>query len=848
MTEPATLHATNRFPSLAALAQRHNELLERLGVMLGEHDEPDVESQTLAKLEPELQQFLAMCAATGVVLDDMGDRTQAQALYDYWATALRRAGFEAPRARLETFNPECLPQLADDACPYVGTEPFRSGEHFFGRESDVEEILARVEHEQIIVICGPAGSGKSSLLAARVVPAITARKQVHVAGPMRPGPHPLERLATTLPKQASQESTLLAIDQFEELFTLTDDTQRSAFDKALVAFLDAKPGNQLLMCVSAELFDRIARLPLLAERLEENDDKERAIHSLLPLDPTALARAISEPAAQLNLELKPGVVKHLIQEVRTCPASLPVLQFMLCEMWAKRDRNRITLEAVETLGDPSQALDLDAERRYAALAAEVDPQAIRRLLLELVRIDDLLDYHRQPVTLARLRELGGLDTSAHLLEKHGLVRIVDAEIVELRHEGLIRHWRRLQNWIKEERRLQRSARKALTDAARRWDSEGQPNDGLFRRLQLAEARKFNGLTKLEQDFLAASDEQLDREHREREHYQRRMIWLSSSAAALFFGLAVIAFVAWRYKGEKDTFANAAVTLIGENADLTGKNADLTGKNADLTGKNADLTGEKGELESAKQKLQTHMLQVGDEQIVEIVNQAEKQEDQPLPLDQRDVNKLRRTQIEIHLASEIQREAVEKLMAQLSDLDFTVNVAPEDALLPERSQIRYRCSADENHAQSIQLLLSEGLEIQVEIPAGLEPGSCEREDQGVIEVWLAPHTLTIWLQVASDGTLAAAQETLRVHGKNHWGTPEVMIIQRRKYHVLMVGPYPTVDAARMAIDTAPEDRYDLGRFIRRLDSFCPVRVPLSGQPILGESLYRCDGLPPLKTAN
>lgn len=59
-------------------------------------------------------------------------------------------------------------------CPYVGLAPFTEAESrfFFGRERDARIIAVNARAVRVTVVCGAAGVGKTSILLAKVVPAL----------------------------------------------------------------------------------------------------------------------------------------------------------------------------------------------------------------------------------------------------------------------------------------------------------------------------------------------------------------------------------------------------------------------------------------------------------------------------------------------------------------------------------------------------------------------------------------------------------------------------------------------------------------------------------------------------
>ncbi len=98
--------------------------------------------------------------------------------------------------------------LADNENPFQGLEPFQPSRSylFFGRENEARELVDRLERpSRWVQIEGASGSGKSSLVRAGLIPALTRRPE----GPespqwltlvMRPGSEPMKSLAAELAK------------------------------------------------------------------------------------------------------------------------------------------------------------------------------------------------------------------------------------------------------------------------------------------------------------------------------------------------------------------------------------------------------------------------------------------------------------------------------------------------------------------------------------------------------------------------------------------------------------------------------------------------------------------------
>ncbi|MCP5115766.1 MAG: hypothetical protein GY953_33475, partial [bacterium] len=64
----------------------------------------------------------------------------------------------------------------ETACPYKGLAAYQpeDARFFFGREALIDEIVRRIQLNRVLVVGGPSGSGKSSLVRAGLIPALKA--------------------------------------------------------------------------------------------------------------------------------------------------------------------------------------------------------------------------------------------------------------------------------------------------------------------------------------------------------------------------------------------------------------------------------------------------------------------------------------------------------------------------------------------------------------------------------------------------------------------------------------------------------------------------------------------------
>src|SRR5512147_1721529 len=56
--------------------------------------------------------------------------------------------------------------------PYIGPRAFTTGEDLYGRERETRELLDLMIAERIVLLHSPSGAGKSSLIQAKLIPAL----------------------------------------------------------------------------------------------------------------------------------------------------------------------------------------------------------------------------------------------------------------------------------------------------------------------------------------------------------------------------------------------------------------------------------------------------------------------------------------------------------------------------------------------------------------------------------------------------------------------------------------------------------------------------------------------------
>lgn len=461
------------------------------------------------------------------------------------------------------------PPITSANCPYRGLQPFDTddAEEFFGRDADIQTALARLSGSPFLAVSGASGCGKSSLVLAGLVPALRARGDTVVV--LGSGATPLARLRDALSGRGDAE--VVVIDQFEELFHAGLPDAHVAEFCALVAQAVAS-GQRVIVVARADFLSSCAAEPSIGPLFASG------VHLVGPLGPDGLRSAIEEPARHAGLRLEPGLVEVILRDAAGAPGVLPHVSHALVETWLRREGATLTVAGYEDSGGISGAIAKSADQLYLSL----DPDAratCRAMFLRLVEMSADGAPMRRRIPITPMRQDAAHD---RLLTSLARARLVSAEEDSLvvAHESLATAWPRLRGWLEDDAEGIR-AMSALASAANTWETDGRPDEDLYRgaRLDAVLAWRETGhpeLTGLETAFLEASRAQQraavdEIEHRARhDRTQNRRLRALLAAAVMLFAVAVTAggFVAagsnetaqQRRTAQIEALTNAALSL------------------------------------------------------------------------------------------------------------------------------------------------------------------------------------------------------------------------------------------------------------------------------------------------
>lgn len=540
---------------------------------------------------------------------------------------IARAISEEPSLRFQSvsaFLDELYPDIEDPGerftqtrNPYKGLAAFHESDagDFFGRASVVEELVAALRDKRFLVVVGPSGVGKSSVVRAGLIPAL---RQGVIEGSggwvitdMLPGPRPfleleraLERVAVDLPPRVRERfaerdanaldglvgvlprgsQLLVVIDQFEELFTMTDEEIASAFLDLLVSGVRLNQ-TRIVVTLRADFLDRPLLYSEFGELLRES------MVGLRAPSPAELGEAITGPARQVGVDVEHRLVERLVAEVHDRPGGLPLLQFALVELFAYRESDRLTLRTHEEIGGVAGSVARRAETVYESLDHR-QRSAIKQVFLRLVAILDDGAPTRRRVRLTDLVDLDAKPGIEAFARNRMLVFDNDpdtrAPTVEVAHEAMLTEWPRLAGWIEATREDLTLARR-LDEAIADWEENDADEAYLLTAGRLAQHQNWTSNTSLiltdrESDFLEAST-QLDSRQKRRRRLRRNWIMAGFGAAALIATLFGVSANRSAHDARSEALATSAVAALQGDPEL----AVLLGIEAMKTNPNSRLT-------------------------------------------------------------------------------------------------------------------------------------------------------------------------------------------------------------------------------------------------------------------
>jgi len=342
-----------------------------------------------------------------------------------WQFTVAESGQDARQWSLPSAANNPLFGIPDPVQSGFPQEPFRGlcrftardAGIFFGRGDFIRRLYEDVCNPELphaLVVYGPSGVGKSSLLEAGLLPRLRSRFDVHLLRLERGG-DPEHALLDALRAKGSinvaeawfareddvGRPVVICVDQLESLIIgAPGDAELSRFVWTLAPLLggENRPRGKLILGLRKEWFPEL-REALRSHALRWQD------HYVKPLDRPGIEEVILGPTrngtlrARYGIEVEPGLARRIADDLLEDPQSAiaPTLQILLTRMWDEvtsepaetngRIRHRFSSDLYDRLRRQGLALGDFVDRQLATLGAE-HPEAFASGL-----IHDLLFHH-----------------------------------------------------------------------------------------------------------------------------------------------------------------------------------------------------------------------------------------------------------------------------------------------------------------------------------------------------------------------------------------------------------------------------------------------------------------------
>ena len=335
----------------------------------------------------------------------IGPIADVEALIDQLVAGLSRVGL----------GPGDVAAWDPNESPYPGLERLteRHAAVLFGREREVGAVLDQLSRPQPlpVLVVGPSGSGKSSLVRAGVVPRL--KRQVHtvVLPVVEPGADPLGHLAAEVEKADAKSDARRLVAEPDALSLAIDRLIAGSEGGRVVLVLDqaedlisrASQGSatELVRRLRAIDRERLAIIVVLRSASLDPWIRNPDLASLTPGDPvwvrpldrSALREVIVGPARLTGIKFDPEELVETILDDAGEGMALPLLAALMEELTRGHSRRNpavVTVDRYTSIGPVAHVIERRAEAAVHDIRAKVGQlePAVVDAYLRLVEIDD----------------------------------------------------------------------------------------------------------------------------------------------------------------------------------------------------------------------------------------------------------------------------------------------------------------------------------------------------------------------------------------------------------------------------------------------------------------------------
>ena len=339
---------------------------------------------------------------------------------------------------------------------------------FCGRDAEIEELHARALQNRLLLVYGPSGVGKTSLIQCGLMNKFPAADRLPLT--VRYGGNLLTTLdhaiATLTKTPLSPEASLteklralyfeyftpitLIFDQLEELFIFGATDERERFAAEIAALLDAPFKLRILFVIREEY---LAELTAFETQLPDLFTNRLRIERMSRAN---ARRAIEEPCGKCGVAVEDGLPEQIIARLgasKSGAVELTYLQVVLDKLYA-RGLTRcadtgggavsLTLADLSALGDIGDILGAFLSEQLAALprAQAALGEAVLKTLVTPDGTKKVLNAQEIAAAQRNMGQRGKLAEIAALLNHFAAVRLLsekeESGRYELRHDSLAR--------------------------------------------------------------------------------------------------------------------------------------------------------------------------------------------------------------------------------------------------------------------------------------------------------------------------------------------------------------------------------------------------------------------------
>jgi energy-coupling factor transporter ATP-binding protein EcfA2 len=349
--------------------------------------------------------------------------------------------------------------------PYKDLKRFESVDKqlFFGRDRFLQELFQELDRTNLILLLGASGSGKSSVVRAGMIARLAdSMGSQFIDLTFTPNQDPFASLSyclhTRYPKincqlllegnsdtlvravkdlKPTDDFWFIFIDQFEELFTLSQPEKCKSFMKSLeqlVKVLD-KPSNckvKIVATMRSDFLDRLSPYPVFIKLT----DRHRPIIAEMQSDELKLA--IEQPALHHGVAFEQGLVEEIIKAVQGQAGYLPLLQYTLNLLWkievdtgSIKDRT-LNITNYRELGGVRGALQKHVDIFYQGLS-KPEQLVVQQIFLKIIEIggDQTAETQWKPI-----RRRANRSEFENPLEQKMVARLIDENLLVSSHENV----------------------------------------------------------------------------------------------------------------------------------------------------------------------------------------------------------------------------------------------------------------------------------------------------------------------------------------------------------------------------------------------------------------------------